>query len=88
MAFTQDTANTSVRAYSIGPTKQVIMSGTVATTDTSAVMTVAPLAEARIATLSGVILTAAPTYSGNQVTFAFLAPGAGAGYIQAVVHGV
>lgn len=88
MAFTQDAANTGTRAYSIGPIKQVVISGTVATTDTSITITAAPLAELRGVVVSGVILAAAPTYSGNTATITFIAPGAGAGYIQVLAHGV
>lgn len=88
MAFAADANNTGTRAYSIGPVKQLQVSGTVATGDTTFTYTAAPLAEVRFAMLTGVVQTAAPTYSGNTVTFTFTASGITAAYVQFMIHGV
>lgn len=87
MAFIQDVNNSGTRAYSIGPVKQMIISGTVASGDTSITISFPSLAECRFALLSGVLQSAAPTYSGNSATFTIVDPVA-TRWVSACAHGV
>jgi hypothetical protein len=64
------------RAYSVGPVKRQVMNFSVASGDVSATITFDSLASVGQIELHGLALTAAPTYSGNTVTLAFVDPAA------------
>lgn len=87
MAFTQDSNNSAVRAYSVGPIKQQIISGTIGSTDTAIALTFSGLAEVRSIVVTGAVMSAAPTFATNVATLTFTAPGATV-YISAIGHGV
>lgn len=87
MAFSASSPTAEPRSWSIGPLKIQIMDVSVASGDTSGTATADNLAEARWAILSGLTQTAAPTFSGNQVTVAFVDPAA-TRYAQLIVFGI
>lgn len=70
-------ASDSDRAFSLGPLKAEVLNFSADSGDTSGTITALRLSTIRAAVVcGGVILTAAPTVSGNQVTLAFANPGA------------
>lgn len=74
MALTATNASNEPRAWSNGPVKQQIMTFTVANGDTSGTITVDSLSSIVLAHVAGLALTAAPTFSGNVITLAFVDP--------------
>jgi len=65
------------RAFGIGGgLKLQLMTYTCDSASTSATITADALIEVSAIYIDGVVQTAAPTYSGNQVTITFAAPGA------------
>lgn len=63
-------------SFSNGPWKQQVMNFSVANGDTSGTITVPNLSSIVFAQVSGLVLTAAPTFSSNVVTLAFVDPAA------------
>ncbi len=77
MAFAATNLTAEPRAVSTGPYKIQFLTWSVASGDTSGTITVDGLYRADQVYLSGgLTLTAAPTYSGNVVTLAFVNPAA------------
>ena len=77
MAFAAVDSTSEPRAFSIGPVKMQILTFSVASGDTSGTITADALTSASSVFLSGgLTLTAAPTFSGNVVTIAFVNPAA------------
>ena len=75
------------RAWSVGPVKQQVMTFSVANGDTSGTITADGLSSIRGIHIHGLALTAAPTFSGNVVTLAFVDPAA-TRYGSAIIFGV
>lgn len=76
MALTQTNSTMDPRSFSIGPVKQQIINFTIVSGDTSATITADNLSSLEQIHIHGMALTAAPTYSGNTVTVAFVDPAA------------
>lgn len=77
MAFSASNLTAEPRAFSAGPVKMQLMTFSVASGDTSGTITADSLYRVDQVYLSGgLTLTAAPTYSGNAVTLAFVDPAA------------
>lgn len=76
MALTAAVVSAEPRSYSIGPWKEMIFNFTVANGDTTGTITCAGLSEVIFAHASGIVQTAAPTFSGNVVTLTFVDPAA------------
>lgn len=75
MALTATEA-TETRAWSIGPLCMQVMNFSVASGDTSGTITATSLRTVTHAIVTGVTMTAAPTFSDNVVTLAFVNPAA------------
>lgn len=77
MALTATASTKEPRSFSIGPLKSQILTYSVASADVSGTITADRLTTAmHILVDGGLILTAAPTFSGNVVTLAFTDPAA------------
>ena len=77
MAFVATASTKEPRSFSTGPLKEQILTFTAASGDTSGTVTADRLSTAsNIFIDGGLILSAAPTFSGNVVTLAFTNPGA------------
>ena len=86
MALTAANLTNQPQSFSIGPVKCQVMTFSIASGDTSGTITVDGLSSIVAAIPSGVVLTAAPTFSGNVVTLAFVDPAA-TRYGQIIVLG-
>ena len=80
MALTATALSGEPRAWSIGPLCMQVMNFSVANADTSGTITADRLSNVIGAVVTGLTLTAAPTFSGNVITLAFADP-------TATVHG-
>lgn len=77
MSFAATNLTAEPRSMSIGPMKIQLLTWSVASGDTSGTITCDRLSRVDQVYLSGgLTLTAAPTYSGNVVTLAFVNPAA------------
>lgn len=77
MAFSASNLTAEPRAFSGGPVKYQLMTWSVASGDTSGTLTADSLSKVDMVILSGgLTLTAAPTFSGNVATIAFVNPAA------------
>lgn len=76
MAFAATNSTADPRAQSIGPRKMQVMTWTTASGDSSGTVTADGLIRAENIIIDGIKLTAAPTFSGNVVTLAFVDPAA------------
>lgn len=74
MALSAANVSAEPRAWSVGPLKVQLMTFSVANGDTSGTVTVDGLSSIVHAQVSGVDMTAAPTFSGNVITLAFADP--------------
>ena len=75
MAFAAVNSTSEPRAYSTGPLKKQILTWSCISGDTSGTVTATSLSSVQHIILDGgLILTAAPTFSGNAVTLAFNDP--------------
>lgn len=74
MALVQSDSSLEPRSFSIGPVKQQIINLSVASGDTSGVVTAAALSSVGQVIVTGLNLTAAPVLSGNSITLAFADP--------------
>lgn len=75
MAFAAANATES-RSFSVGPLKIQIMTFSAASADTSGTATFSALQSVEYVIVAGVTQTAAPTFSGNVATLAFVDPAA------------
>lgn len=80
MALTAASVTAEPRAFSIGPKKMQIMTFSAASADVSGTVTFDRLSRVEYVIVSGLIQTAAPTFSANVATLAFTDP-------AATVHG-
>lgn len=76
MALTASELTLEPRAWSIGPVRMQVMTFSVASGDTTGTVTATNLSNIEGVIVSGVVQTAAPTFSGNVVTLAFVDPAA------------
>jgi len=77
MAFAASNSSSEPRSFSIGPVKMQIMTYSVASGDTSGTVTADALSSISHIICDGAIVhTAAPTFSGNVATLAFVNPAA------------
>ncbi len=77
MAFAAVASTAEPRSFSVGPLKKQIMTWSAASADTSGTVTATGLSSvSHIIIDGGLVLTAAPTISGNVVTLAFNDPAA------------
>lgn len=76
MALTASAAAAEPRSFSVGPLKQQLINFSVASADVSGTITCDRLSSVLFAQISGITLTAAPTYSANVITLAFVDPAA------------
>ena len=76
MAVVVTNSTLEPRSYSVGPIKIQLLNFSVASGDTTAVITADGLTSVGHISVSGLNLTAAPTFSGNQITLAFVDPAA------------
>lgn len=76
MAFTATNSTKEPRAQSIGPKKIQLLTWTATSGTTSGTVTASNLIRAEHIIIDGVSLTAAPTFSGNVTTLAFVDPAA------------
>jgi hypothetical protein len=74
MALAQSNSTLEPRSFSIGPIKQQIINISVANGDVSGTVTADALSSVGQVIVTGLDLTAAPTYSGNVITLAFADP--------------
>lgn len=86
MALTATNATNEPRSFSLGPLKAQLMNFSVASADVSGTITVDSLASIVFVQVQGLALTAAPTFSGNVITLAFVDPAA-TRYGSVVVYG-
>lgn len=88
MAFAATNSSAQPQSFSIGPKKVQILNWSAASADVAGTITADGLSSAQQIILSGgLVLSAAPTYSGNVVTLAFVDPAATV-YGQVMVIGV
>lgn len=80
MAITASVSTAEPRSWSTGPLKQQIINFSAASGATGGTATADGLSSVEYAIVTGVVQTAAPTFSGNVVTIAFTDP-------AATVHG-
>jgi hypothetical protein len=80
MALSASVPSGEPRAYSVGPLKAQLLNFSAASADTSGTATCPSLSSIVFCQVSGLTLTAAPTFSGNVITLAFVDP-------AATVHG-
>jgi hypothetical protein len=76
MALSQSNASNEGRSFSVGPIKAQLIDITVASGDTSGSVTCDRLARVDWCIVSGLTLTAAPTFADNIITLAFVNPAA------------
>ncbi len=76
MAFVASNSTADPRAQAVGTSKMQILTFTVGTGITSGTITASNLTSAETLLIDGVVLSSAPTFSGNVVTLAFADPGA------------
>ena len=76
MALVATNSTLEPRSYSVGPIKIQLMNFSVASADVSGTVTADGLTSIGHVSVSGLVLTAAPTFSGNVVTLAFVDPAA------------
>jgi hypothetical protein len=78
MAFAATALSAEPRSFSIGPLKLQLMTYSVASGDTTGTITAPALKEIVAVIIDGVcgVATAAPTFSGNVATLAFVNPAA------------
>jgi hypothetical protein len=77
MSFAAANSTSEARSFSIGPLKAQILTYSVASGDTSGTVTADSLASiSHILLDGGLVLSAAPTFSGNVATLAFVNPAA------------
>lgn len=74
MAFAAVASTKEPRSFSIGPLKIQLMTYSAASADVSGTITAAGLTSLEHVVVPGLILTAAPTFSGNVATLAFADP--------------
>lgn len=74
MALSASNLSAEPRSFSIGPLKQQLITFSVANGDTSGTVTCDRLSAVVFAQVSGITMTAQPTYSGNVITLAFVDP--------------
>lgn len=76
MALSASNLTGEPRSFSVGPVKLQIITFSVANMDTSGTITVDGLSQVDGAIITGLTMSAAPTFSGNVITLAFSDPGA------------
>jgi len=76
MALVAAAISAEPRAWSNGPWKQQILNFAVASADVSGTATADALSSVAFVIVSGLELTAQPTFSGNVITLAFADPAA------------
>jgi hypothetical protein len=76
MALSAANVSAEPRSFSIGPLKIQILNFSVASADVSGTVTCDALSSVIHAVVTGLDLTAAPTFSGNVITLAFADPAA------------
>lgn len=76
MALSASSLSAEPRAFSVGPLCQQLITFTVANGDTTGTVTCDSLREVVFCQVSGITMTAAPTFSGNVITLAFVDPAA------------
>lgn len=74
MAFAATASTAEPRSFSIGPIKVQILTYTAASGDTSGTITCDRLSLVQHVVIDGLVMTAAPTYSGNVATLSFPDP--------------
>jgi hypothetical protein len=74
MALTATNLSAEPRAWSVGPLKVQLITFSVANGDTSGTITCDKLSSVVFAHVSGITQTAAPTFSTNVITLAFVDP--------------
>lgn len=78
MAFTATALSAEPRSFSIGPWKEQVLTYTALSGDTSGTVTAASLKEIVAIVIDGGLRhSAAPTFSGNVATLAFVDPSTG-----------
>lgn len=87
MALAASSPTAEPRSFSIGPLKIQLLNLTAADNDVSGTATADALSSVMFAHVSGLVLTAAPTFSGNVITLAFADPGAGGAFGQIIAVG-
>jgi hypothetical protein len=87
MAITAAAVSAEPRSWSTGPLKQQIIDFSAASAATGGTATADSLTQVKWAIVTGVTQTAAPTFSGNVVTIAFVDPAATV-YGQIICFGV
>lgn len=86
MALVATNVTGEPRSFSIGPVKVQLINFSVASADTSGTITADGLSSIDQIIVTGIVQTAAPTFSGNVATLAFVDPAA-TRYGQAIVIG-
>jgi hypothetical protein len=76
MALSASNATNEPRSFSVGPLKMQLINFSVASGDTSGTITADGLSSIVFVNSGDLTLTAAPTFSGNVVTLAFVDPAA------------
>ena len=76
MALTVSNLTAEPRSFSIGPVKKQVLTFSVANGDTTGTVTADGMSTLDHIHCIGLALTAAPTYSGNVATLAFVDPAA------------
>jgi hypothetical protein len=76
MALTAANLTNQPQSFSIGPVKCQMLTFSVASADVSGTITVDGLSSIVGVQVAGITLTAAPTFSGNVITLAFVDPAA------------
>ena len=74
MALSSSAASGEPRSFSVGPVCMQLINFSVASGDTSGSIKCDRLSSLVFAHVSGVVQTAAPTFSGNTITLAFADP--------------
>jgi len=75
MSFVATDSTAESRKFSIGPLNAQLLTWSAASGDTSATITADKMSLAQAIIIDGgLVMTAAPTFSGNQVTLAFNDP--------------
>lgn len=86
MALVASELSLEPRAWSIGPVRMQVLTFSVASGDTTGTATATNLTNIEGVIVTGVVQTAAPTFSGNVITLAFVDPAA-TRYGQIIVLG-
>jgi len=74
MALSASNSSLEPRSFSIGPIKQQILNFSIASGDVAGTITADALSSVGQVIVSGIELTAAPTFAGNVITLAFADP--------------